>query len=1694
MKRLFYILVVFLSHHSLAESSLDLNVSASLVPPSTISAHWNSYQITLENLGSDNVDLHQAELSFETPSALTSAPWGLQGGGIQLKSTEPHGSNYKNTFMFSSYSGTTWPLKPNETVTMTFGFSGVLDRASVEATFVFRGHGSLEPPTDESDSTSNKPEIEWVSPAQDGSTLAGETLVLAVTASDEDDDLVSVDFYADNTLVAAKTSQPYEALLTVSEGINTIYAEAKDSKSQTTRTPPLTLTAQTLASTGGAGSCSVPKYEHHGNYLADDKVQNHGQVYVCKQFGWCGQPAYEPGVEWYGNDYWTDAWTLEGPCSVSSNSPPVIDIILSSVSANTPFELQVSTHDDDGEVTRVEYYIEGLWFGESTQTPFSIEHKGLGEGSYNLFAVATDEQGVQSRSAAQTLDVVTSFEGNRLTITFPSFDHENLLSPPESIKNADLTGLLYCPSNGQTVPILGHWGKVVHIDNLDQCHYQMTLDSVDGYKPRFSPWVFEFTQASAQNLRFDALYRAPIDTAPLQALGGITVDIFHDAIYHARQMALGRDVVYVGAGAIPFHKEPLKGMVYAIELDPQTQSPVGTYVVAQGEEPHGVAYRNGTLYYSTVGALYKIDNIDENYKSRPEPVKVFTYPADGDKTPIPNDSEHWKSRFQHQKHPLKFNSFDLSDEKLYTAVGLPCNICTTPKEELYGTIFAIDLTSGEYEIIANGIRNAVGFDWHPVTGEIWFSDHNRQQFPNPDEINRIRLSERPHFGAPFFFGKATRGLTDCEMKNWEYMLHGKDVPIQDCDKRSWEEDVLYQLNNGNAIPPTATLPWVDYNVVQPTDYVGPEHEIPTSSAPLGVEFWEHYSSSSDMQHLIYATHASRPVYPALELRMVTIQEGTRVVQEQPLVTGWLQNLNAAEAPYECLNDYCIGRPVEFLEMPDGSLLVSDDQASVIYRLTLEEGQATKNRIMLTTPEPPSLSVNDLRVNGVLTYPNGHETEFNIAWRAPSMTIDNLKDGLYKIRLNDVADYIPAQRFHEFSLSGNQNVMEIALDYIEKPQNIQGLMRITAPAKPEHEQSDTLTLTLIDVSQVSESTLNVSWGESIEKTLPYGKYEVLYPYLKDYYPSPSVHELTVNESQLEHTLAVEYIYLESGADLFEQNCTKCHTEEGFDDPNKASTWSQAGEESLVAKILSMDVPGHCDELCAREIADYLLNDLWNEYLEEETESYGLRQVRLLTALEYANSVQDLLGVTIEINKLPQDKYEREFKFSGQSSLGIILPEDLKKYYDMAQIVSNTMSPESIGYEESGDQSHFVGELVRRVFRRPISSEELSRWTGHLSQYGVNDLVASLLLSPNFLYRHELGEPTESFEGYQLDQYELASALSYTFLGTTPSQSLLDQAENGQLVTEEQVRDLITSMIQTPRGIARFTDFIRYYSHTKVQELPVKPGLSQEVVDAMLQEQVESIRYLLTEGNGDIELLYNPDFTFVNGVLAEHYGIEGVTGQDFIKVDVESGQRGGILHQGLTQVVNSDYAATSLVKRGLMIRQHFLCRSIGVPVDVDPDDIELPSQPITTRQRWDIVNGETASAGQCWHCHQYMNDTGASLENYDAAGRWRINEAAYNDPSVTLPIDASGPLVDNTGMAIWLHFNNARDISAHLSSNLTALKCLADSYFRYATGHEVHTNSLAVVDRMTKELEQSGSLTEMLAIFATSQMFQSKKEEY
>ena len=104
-------------------------------------------------------------------------------------------------------------------------------------------------------------------------------------------------------------------------------------------------------------------------------------------------------------------------------------------------------------------------------------------------------------------------------------------------------------------------------------------------------------------------------------------------------------------------------------------------------------------------------------------------------------------------------------------------------------------------------------------------------------------------------------------------------------------------------------------------------------------------------------------------------------------------------------------------------------------------------------------------------------------------------------------------------------------------------------------------------------------------------------------------------------------------------------------------------------------------------------------------------------------------------------------------------------------------------------------------------------------------------------------------------------------------------------------------------------------------------------------------------------------------------------------INSAQRGGLLHQGIVQILNSDFAATSLVKRGKMIRENMLCHKMGVPSGIDPDTIDLPSHAITTRERWDVITGPDASEVQCWQCHQLMNEPGSALENYDQNGIYR-----------------------------------------------------------------------------------------------------------
>jgi glucose/arabinose dehydrogenase len=201
---------------------------------------------------------------------------------------------------------------------------------------------------------------------------------------------------------------------------------------------------------------------------------------------------------------------------------------------------------------------------------------------------------------------------------------------------------------------------------------------------------------------------AALPLSRLELPPGFRIELFA-RVPNARQMALGTRTLFVGSMRA--------GKVYAVPLS----NPAKPVVIADGlEMPVGVAFRDGDLYVSAVSRILRLRDIEARLDAPPRPEVVSqAYPAD-------------------THHGWKFIAFG-PDGKLYVPVGAPCNICE-PAPDRYATITRLDVVNGEVEVVARGVRNTVGFDWQPQSGELWFTDNGRDWLGDdapPDELNRL---------------------------------------------------------------------------------------------------------------------------------------------------------------------------------------------------------------------------------------------------------------------------------------------------------------------------------------------------------------------------------------------------------------------------------------------------------------------------------------------------------------------------------------------------------------------------------------------------------------------------------------------------------------------------------------------------------------------------------------------------------------------------------------------------------------------------------------------------------------------------------------------------------------------------------------------------------------------------------------------
>jgi len=343
----------------------------------------------------------------------------------------------------------------------------------------------------------------------------------------------------------------------------------------------------------------------------------------------------------------------------------------------------------------------------------------------------------------------------------------------------------------------------------------------------------------------------PTAAAELDALTvppGFRIEVYAAAVPNARQMALGPPgIVFVGSRA--------EGKVYAVVDGDGGRRAV--YVLARGlDMPSGVAFRDGALYVAAVNRILRYRDVARDLTHPPKPEIVSdAYPSDA-------------------HHGWKFIAFG-PDGRLYVPVGAPCNICVPPGP-LHATITRLDLAGGRPEVVARGVRNSVGFDFDPASGDLWFTDNGRDWLGDdspPDELNHLTRAGE-HFGFPFCHGN---GLRDPEQ------------------------------NAGRAC----------------SEFTAPARELGPHVASIGMRFYTGRMFPEQYRGGIFiAEHGSwnRSTPIGYRVTFVKIENG-RPTSYEPFAAGWLKGGVAS------------GRPADVLVMPDGALLVSDDKGGRIYRIT-----------------------------------------------------------------------------------------------------------------------------------------------------------------------------------------------------------------------------------------------------------------------------------------------------------------------------------------------------------------------------------------------------------------------------------------------------------------------------------------------------------------------------------------------------------------------------------------------------------------------------------------------------------------------------------------------------------------------------------------------------------------------------------------
>ena len=411
----------------------------------------------------------------------------------------------------------------------------------------------------------------------------------------------------------------------------------------------------------------------------------------------------------------------------------------------------------------------------------------------------------------------------------------------------------------------------------------------------------------------------------------------------------------------------------------------------------------------------------------------------------------------------------------------------------------------------------------------------------------------------------------------------------------------------------------------------------------------------------------------------------------------------------------------------------------------------------------------------------------------------------------------------------------------------------------------------------------------------------------------------------------------------------------------------------------------------------------------------------------------------------------------------------------QLLYGDLKPEEITFKNALGRLRAFAEAA---FRRPLEAGELepieSLVIAKLKE-GLKPIEAlqlgfqTILCSPGFIYLSEGVGP--------LNDYALASRLSFFLWSSMPDKELIRVAENGSLTNPRVLKKQVSRMLEDPKSDRFVSNFIRrWFELDNIGEMPVSDDFRsyhRDSIESAMQAETEAFfRYILDRNKNPGELL-SADYSFINRELALHYGIEGVVGNNLRKVSMKGTPRGGLLGQSLLLTASANGVDTSPVVRGIYVLENLLGYSPPPP----PPDVPAIESDIRGAETIRDQLAQHREVETCAECHRKIDPLGFALENFDPTGMWRTH---YQNKS---EIDSSGELPSGEQFGGPGEFR-----SLMIEREAEFIRCLTEKLLAYSIGRELDIRDRAVIDDICDQLDsEGGGLHDMVTAVVLSESF-------